>query len=102
MPGDGAHGGAGVRQFLDLAETYERVHLDTTMVFTDFFDELGAAYHPLLPRLSLLRDKVLLGSDFPNIPHAYQHQLDALERLELGEDWLRAVLWENAVRLLGL
>ena len=33
-------------EFLDLAETYERVHLDTTMVFTDFFDELGAAYPP--------------------------------------------------------
>lgn len=89
--------------FLDLAETYERVHLDTTMVFTDFFDQLGAAYPPsLLPRLALLRDRVLLGSDFPNIPHDYAHQLDALERLELGEDWLRAVLWENAVRLIGL
>ena len=45
---------------------------------------------------------MLLGSDFPNIPHDYEHQLDALERLELGEDWLRAVLWENAVRLIGL
>jgi predicted TIM-barrel fold metal-dependent hydrolase len=90
-------------EFLDLAETYERVHLDTTMVFTDFFDELGAAYPPsLLPRLALLRDRVLLGSDFPNIPHVYGHQLDALEQLELGEDWLRAVLWENAVRLIGL
>jgi len=90
-------------EFLALAETHERVHLDTTMVFTDFFDRLGAAYPPsLLPRLSLLRDRVLFGSDFPNIPHDYAHQLDALERLELGEDWLRAVLWENAVRLIGL
>ncbi len=35
---------------------------------------------------------MLLGSDFPNIPYAYEHQLDALERLELGDDWLRAVL----------
>ena len=90
-------------EFLALAESHERVHLDTTMVFTDFFDQLGAAYPPsLLPRLGLLRDKVLFGSDFPNIPHDYGHQLDALERLELGEDWLRAVLWENGVRLIGL
>ena len=36
--------------FLRLAETYEHVRLDTTMVFTDFF---GAGFPPgLLPRLS--------------------------------------------------
>ena len=38
----------------------------------------------------------LLGSDFPNIPYPYADQLEALERLDLGEDWLRAVCWENA------
>ena len=32
------HGRAGVRRFLALAETHERVRLDTTMVFTDFFE----------------------------------------------------------------
>ena len=55
----------------------------------------------LLPRLADLRDKVLLGSDFPNIPYPYAHQLEALERLGLGDDWLRAVLWENGLRLFG-
>ena len=56
-------------EFLDLAESHERVHLDTTMVFTDFFDQLGAAYPPsLLPRLGLLRDKVLLRLGLPEHP----------------------------------
>jgi len=45
---------------------------------------------------------VLLGSDFPSIPYEYAHQLEALERLDLGPEWLRAVCWDNAVRLLGL
>ena len=27
------------------------------------------------------------------------HQLAALHRLDLGEDWLRAVLWQNGARL---
>ena len=31
-------------EFVGLAETYERVCVDTTMVFTDFFDDLGAAF----------------------------------------------------------
>lgn len=89
--------------FLALAERYPRVALDTTMAFTDFFSAF-APYPPGL--LSRLRDlglagKVLLGSDFPNIPYPYAHQLDALARLELGEEWLRAVCWRNATALLG-
>lgn len=99
-----AHMGAPeYREFLELAETYEHVHLDTTMAFTDFFTEMGGPYPvDLLPRLGALGDKVLLGSDFPNIPYAYAHQLESLERLDLGAEWLRAVCWDNGVRLFGL
>jgi uncharacterized protein len=90
------------REFLDLAERYERVHLDTTMFATDFTQRL-MPFDPVdRPRLSALRAKVLLGSDFPSIPYAYAHQLAALHRLDLGEEWLRAVLWENGARLFGL
>jgi hypothetical protein len=99
-----AHAGAPeYAEFLELAERYERVGVDTTMVFTDFFDEMGAAYPPdLLPRLRDLglAGKVFLGSDFPNIPYEYEHQLHALERLGLGDDWLHAVLWDNGAALL--
>ena len=99
-----AHAGAPeYEEFLDLAERHERVGLDTTMAFTDFFEEIGGAYPPaLLPRLRDLglAGKVFLGSDFPNIPYAYEHQLDVLERLDLGDDWLRAVLWDNGAALL--
>ena len=88
-------------EFLALAETYERTHLDTTMVFTDFFDEGGAMPAELLPRLADLGEKVLLGSDFPTIPYPYLHQLEGLARTGLGDDWLRAVCWHNGVGLFG-
>jgi predicted TIM-barrel fold metal-dependent hydrolase len=90
------------REFLDLAERYERVHLDTTMFATDFTERLMPFDPAERPRLSALRAKVLLGSDFPSIPYAYAHQLQALHRLELGEEWLRAVLWGNGARMFGL
>ena len=100
-----AHAGAPeYAEFLALAETHERVALDTTMAFTPFFDEMGGAYPPeLLPRLRDLglAGKVHLGSDFPNIPYPYADQLDALARLDLGEEWLRAVCWNNTEALLG-
>ena len=88
-------------EFLELAERFERVHLDTTMAFTAFFEEMAPYPPSLLPRLDALRDKVLLGSDFPNIPYAYAEQLAALAGLALGDDWLRDVCWHNAVRLFG-
>lgn len=84
--------------FCDLAEQYRNVRLDTTMTFVDFFTEAP----PVDPaRLVTLQDQIVFGSDFPNIPYPYAHQVEALDRLELGEDWMRAVLWHNGVALFG-
>jgi predicted TIM-barrel fold metal-dependent hydrolase len=97
-----AHAGAPEYEgFFELAERFERVRLDTTMAFTDFFEQMA----PFPPTLKgRLRDlglggKVLLGSDFPTIPYAYAHQLQSLRRLDLGDDWLRAVCWSNGWNL---
>ncbi len=87
--------------FLDLAETYERVCLDTTMIFTEFFDVDSPYPAELVPRLAELQDKVLLGSDFPTIPYPYLEQLEGLAGLGLGDEWLRSVCWGNGARLLG-
>ena len=96
-----AHMGApDLVEFLELAETHERVCLDTTMVFTDFWPQPYPV--ELLPRLVDLQHKVLLGTDFPTIPYPYAHQLESLARLDLGDDWLRAVCWHNGVRVFGL
>ncbi len=89
-------------EFLVLARAYPRVHLDTTMAFTDFTQARMPFPSELRPRLVELGERILLGSDFPNTPYPYAHQLEALQRLELGQDWLRAVLHDNGARLLGL
>jgi hypothetical protein len=94
-------------EFLALAERFERTHLDTTMVFTDFFSDIGgvgAFPDRLLPRLADLGPKVLLGSDFPTIPYPYAHQLEVLDRLRdreprLDDAWLREVCWTTPLRL---
>lgn len=88
--------------FLELAERFERVRLDTTMVFTDFMDNVSPYPVKLLDRVKDLglAGKVLFGTDYPNIPHRYAHQLEALARLDFGDDWLRAVCWHNAYTLL--
>ena len=89
-------------EFLDLADEYPGVYLDTTMVFTDF-SESDAPYPPSeRSRLTALGDKILWGSDYPNVPYPYAEALEALTRLDLGEDWLRAVCYRNAAELFGI
>jgi uncharacterized protein len=99
-----AHMGApDYEAFGRLALEYPRVFLDTTMIFTEFFDTLAPfpdACVPLARELGLA-GKILLGSDYPNIPYPYARQLAGLARLGLGDDWLRAVCWKSPVALFG-
>ncbi|WP_406349489.1 amidohydrolase [Streptomyces sp. NBC_00144] len=89
-------------EFLDLAERYDQVRLDTTMTFTDFTEGFMPFPPQDLARLADLGDRILLGTDFPNVPYPYLHQLHALERLDLGRGWLRAVCHDNAAGLFEL
>lgn len=89
-------------EFVDLALEHPDVHLDTTMAFTDFSEVEMPFPADRLEELLDIGDKVLFGSDFPNIPYPYEHAVEAVERLGLGEAWVRGVLHDNAARLLGL
>lgn len=96
---------AGMPEFAEhcaLVERYPNVHLDTTMVGTDFAARFAPVGPDVLARFGALGDRIVLGTDFPNIPYPYAEQLAALERFGLGDDWLRVVCWDNGARLLRL
>jgi uncharacterized protein len=70
-------------------------------------DETGPSYLApspphLVERVAGLGDRIVFGSDFPTIPHAFAAQVSGLAALGLGETWLRQVLWDNGMRLFGL
>ncbi len=88
-------------EFVQIAHDFPGVHLDTTMAFTDFTERAAPFPVSLRPALEELADRIVLGTDFPNTPYRYSHQLDALAGLGLGDDWLRGVLHDNGARLLG-
>ncbi|MBY4572516.1 amidohydrolase [Gordonia paraffinivorans] len=88
--------------FFDIALEYPSVHLDTTMAFTDFVEENAPFPDGLRSRLADAGDKILFGSDFPNIPYCYTHALEGVTRLDLGDEWLRNVLYCNAARVFGV
>ena len=88
--------------FLDIAAENPDVHLDTTMAFTDFTEEATPFPRERMEDLHALGDRVLFGSDFPNIPYPYEHAVDTVVDLGLGDEWVRGVLHDNAARLLRL
>ncbi|WP_007023816.1 amidohydrolase family protein [Saccharomonospora iraqiensis] len=90
-----------------LVERYPGVYLDTTMVGVPFTEELMPAPRDWPARLAGIADRVVLGTDFPNIPYPYATQLRAIAGWaaaddRLGEPFLRAVLHDTPAKLLDL
>ena len=77
------------------------------MVGTPFTERIAPLPADWATRLVDVADRVALGSDFPNIPYAYDEQLAAIESWaaaddRLGEPFLQAVLHDTPARLLRL
>ncbi|MFJ8913939.1 amidohydrolase family protein [Amycolatopsis sp. NPDC102389] len=102
-----AHAGMPEIDFaFELAGKYSRVYLDTTMVgveFTSRGNPLPPDWQDLLVEFP---DRVVLGTDFPNIPYSYATQLQAIAGWaaddRLGEPFLRAVLHDTPAKLLSV
>lgn len=77
--------------YRELIEKYDNLWLDTAMAITDYFS--------IKERIDLSRyrpDRVMYGSDFPNIPYAWDRELKELKRAHLSNDVLEKVAHKNA------
>ena len=83
--------------FFDLCALYQDVYLDTAMVFNRF---LGGP--PPIQRVLEFQDRVVFGSDFPNIPYRLESAIQSILDLRLGRGLEEKLLCTNAARLLGL
>lgn len=90
-------------EFLDICRDFDWVWLDTTMAFTAFVNEAMPFPGVQLRRLPAAGDRILFGSDFPNIPYGYFDAMTAITRLPgIDDDWLRGVFYRNAARLFAV
>jgi uncharacterized protein len=93
-----AHAGADeFEAFFDLCARYEGVFLDTAMVFNNY---LGGP--PPIGRILEFQDRVLYGSDFPNIPYSIEDAIQAILALRLGRTLEEKLFSTNAARVLRL
>ena len=87
-------------EFLDICLDSAAVHLDTTMAFTAFVDEMMPFPAGEQARLRDAGERIVFGSDFPNIPYRYRDALTAVTAVPgIDDGWMRGVLHDNAARL---
>jgi predicted TIM-barrel fold metal-dependent hydrolase len=83
--------------FRDLLERYDNLWLDTTMVLADYLP--GERIPPLG---DFRHDRVFYGSDFPNIPYAWDRELRLVDGMNLSDDFLEGLLVSNVLEFLNL
>ena len=85
------------REYKELIEKYDTLWLDTTMALTDYFH--------IEKRIALEDyriERIMYGSDFPNIPYAWDRELKWLRDSSLADDVLEGILYKNAVEFFDI
>lgn len=77
--------------YRNLIEKYDTLWLDTTMILADYFPIKGPV------ELNRYRvDRIMYGSDFPNIPYAWDRELKWLKGSGLPQEHLEWILGKSA------
>lgn len=80
-----------------LLKRYDNLWLDTTMTLADYLPLAG------IPDLAQMRaDRLIFGSDFPNLPYAWDRELKRIGRLKLTAQRLARLLSQNAVEFYAI
>jgi predicted TIM-barrel fold metal-dependent hydrolase len=80
-----------------MIEKYDNLWLDTTMAITDYF--------PIGEKIALSHyrsDRIMYGSDFPNIPYAWDREIKVLQTAEIDREALEHISYKNAVDFFSL
>ncbi len=83
-----------------LVKDFEFVYFDTAMncIHNKLYSNNCPGRHFFVEH----QDRILFGSDFPNLPYEYSYQVDAIKRLNLGKSVETKIFNDNAAKLVGL
>lgn len=92
------------RAALQLLDRYPHLHLDTTMAMTPASLPYTGIDPAVVRDADLVRhaDRILFGSDFPNLPYPYEEERAGLWARNLPLDVYRRIFRDNALRFFGL
>jgi predicted TIM-barrel fold metal-dependent hydrolase len=86
-----------ISAYKEMIEKYDNLWLDTTMVITDYFpieEKIVLGYYR--------SDRIMYGSDFPNIPYAWDRELKELKAAHISHEALDQITNKNATDFFSL
>ncbi|MBW1672421.1 MAG: amidohydrolase [Deltaproteobacteria bacterium] len=86
-----------ISAYKKLIEKYDNLWLDTTMILSGYFFPEDA-----IELDSFRLDRIMYGSDFPNIPYAWDRELKRLRASGLPQENLEWILRKSANSFFGL
>lgn len=101
MPANVAHMGAYEYQgFMDLLEDHPGIYLDTSYAFFKDFQGKGGFNLGNAP-LEKHKDRILYGSDFPNIILPRESEIETLLEYGLSQEFYNRVFSQNGLKLIN-
>jgi uncharacterized protein len=82
--------------FFGLMGEFKNLWTDTTMTLANLFGK-----QPPVESIVRYQDRILYGSDFPNIPYDLMTEINNIKTLELGKEVEDKLFFKNVQRLLG-
>ena len=91
------------KKFFNLLDKHENLYLDTAMIYIpdNIFPE-RTVKRPKPDILVSYQDRILFGSDFPNIPYEYERSTKGLFELNMSHKFYKKIFYENAKRIFKL
>jgi len=92
-------GGMEFKAFIELLEYHPALYLDTSY---SFLPDVPYRFNLEKSILEKYKDRILYGSDFPNIIHPRELEIKYLLDLGLSSEFYNKVFFENGLKLIGL
>jgi len=86
-----------IESYLRLIEKYDTLWLDTSVACAKFFPSI-----PDIPWASMRLDRIMYGSDYPNIPYAWDREINQLVAAKLSAENQSKLFNENAMRFFAV
>lgn len=80
-----------------LVQRYDNLWVDVAMALADYLPVTNP-----MPLRDWRSDRIMYGSDFPNIPYAWDRELKRLVDMQLPSDALDKICWKNAAEFFSL
>ncbi len=90
-------GGYEYQKFMDLVEEYENLYLDTSFTF---FKSEQSGFDVALEQMENNQDKIVYGSDFPNLILPREEEPETLLELGFSDEFYQKLFFDNGMKLI--